>query len=96
MLFRLENDAFVDKRTLETYKNIKVSREAARLGYGKELYFPQSEEKKYFVTGEYIRKIENLSEKEIISNGKREELLMDGFRADIVYNLDEEEENLND
>jgi Zn-dependent peptidase ImmA (M78 family) len=96
MLFRLENDAFVDKRILETYKNIKVSREAARLGYGKELYFPQSEEKKYFVTGEYIRKIENLSEKEIISNGKREELLMDGFRADIVYNLDEEEENLND
>jgi hypothetical protein len=57
---------------------------------------PQPDEKKYFVTGEYIRKIEKLTEKDIISNGKREELLMDGFRADIVYNLDEEEGKLND
>lgn len=96
MVFRLEKDRFIDFRTAESYKNIIVSREAARLGYGKELYLPQPEGKKYFTTGEYVRKIEHLVEKDKISDGKKEELLLEGFRADIVYNLDEEEGNLND
>lgn len=96
MIFRLEKERFVDSRTAESYKCITVSREAARLGYGKELYLPQPEGKKYFTTGEYVRKIEYLAEKDKISNGKREELLLEGYRADIVYNLDEEEGNLND
>lgn len=96
MVFRLEKDRFIDSMIAETYKNITVSKEAAKLGYGKELYLPQPEEKKYFVTGEYVRKIEHLAKKDKISNGKREELLLEGFRADIVYNLDEEEGNLND
>ncbi len=96
MIFRLEKDRFIDSRTAEAFKNIVVSREAARLGYGKELYLPQPEGKKYFTTGEYVRKIEYLAEKDKISEGKREELLLEGFRADIVYNLDEEEGNLND
>lgn len=96
MIFRLEKDRFVDSGTADSYKNITVSREAAKLGYGKELYLPQPEGKKYFTTGEYIRKIEHLAEQEKISDGKREELLLEGFRADIVYNLDEEEGNLND
>lgn len=96
MIFRLEKDRFVDSRTADSYKNVTVSREAARLGYGKELYLPQPEGKKYFTTGEYVRKIEHLTEKDKISDGKREELLLEGFRADIVYNLDEEEGNLND
>ena len=43
-----------------------------------------------------MRKVEKLSESGLISDGKREELLLDGYRADIVYNLDEEEGNLND
>lgn len=96
MIFRLEKDNFVDLRTAESYKNVTISREAARLGYGKELYLPQPEGKQYFTTGEYVRKIEQLAEKDKISAGKREELLLDGFRADIVYNLDVEEGNLND
>ena len=96
MVYRLEKDRFIDSRAAESYRNIAVSREAARLGYGKELYLPQPEEKRYFTTGEYVRKVEHLAAKDKISDGKREELLLDGFRADIVYNLDEEEENLND
>ena len=37
-----------------------------------------------------------MAEKGLISEGKKEELLMDAYRADIVYNFDEEETNLND
>lgn len=96
MLFRLISDGFIDGEKEENYKNITISREAALLGYGKELYQPAPQNREYFATGEYIRKIEELAGKNLISNGKREELLLDGFRADIVYNLEEEEGNLND
>lgn len=96
ILFRLEKDGFVLPNTTSTFKNITISREAAKLGYGKELYLPQPGEKQYFTTGEYVRKIERLSEQGVISEGKKEELLLDGFRADIVFNLDEEEGNRND
>ncbi|MCI8506581.1 MAG: ImmA/IrrE family metallo-endopeptidase [Lachnospiraceae bacterium] len=96
MLFRLERDGFISSQTAAALKDVTVSKEAARLGYGKELYMPLPAGRQYFTTGEYIRKVELLAESGRISNGKREEFLMDAFRADIVYNLDEEEGNLND
>lgn len=96
ILFRLEKDGIVSANELNDFKNITVSRVAARMGYGKELYMPLPEEKRYFTTGEYIRKVEKLADMDVISTGKREELLLDAFRADIVYNLDEEEGTLND
>ncbi|SDB54511.1 Zn-dependent peptidase ImmA, M78 family [Pseudobutyrivibrio sp. YE44] len=96
ILFRLEKDGFINSESASEFREITVSRFAALLGYGKELYQPSPENKRYFTTGEYIRKVEELANKGVISNGKKEELLLDGYRADIVYNLDEEEGNLND
>lgn len=96
MLLRLQTDGFVSEAESMRYQRITVSREAAKLGFGKELYRPLPEEHQYFTTGEYIRKVETLADRELISNGKKEELLLDAFRADIVYNLEEEEPNLND
>ena len=89
-------DNLLDNEVADKYKSITVSTVAAKLGYGKELYFPTDEKKQYFTTGEYIRKVEKMAEKGLISEGKKEELLMDAYRADIVYNFDEEETNLND
>ena len=96
ILFRLEKDGFILPALSSKFKDVTISREAAKLGYGKELYLPTPEGKQYFTTGEYVRKVEKLSESGLISEGKREELLLDGYRADIVYNLDEEEGKLND
>ena len=96
MLRRLISDNLLSKEIAEEYKLITVSMEVAKLGYGKELYFSTDKRKQYFTTGEYIRKVEMMAEKDLISNGKREELLLDAYRADIVYNFDEEETNLND
>ena len=96
MLHRLVYDKLLSNDVADEYKAITVSTEAARLGYGKELYFPTAKNKQYFTTGEYIRKVEKMAEEELISEGKREELLLDAYRADIVYNFDEEEVNLND
>lgn len=96
MLHRLVCDKLISDESANEYKTITVSIEAAKLGYGKELYFPTAKNKQYFTTGEFIRKVEKLAEKELISQGKKEELLLDAYRADIVYNFDEEEVNLND
>lgn len=96
MLHRLVCDNLLSSDAADEYKTIKVSSVAAKLGYGKELYFPTDKSKQYFTTGEYIRKVEKMAEKDLISEGKREELLMEAYRADIVYNFDEEDANLND
>ena len=96
MLHRLVYDCLISYKTAEEYKLIKISTEAVKLGYGKELYLPTEKNKQYFTTGEYIRKVEKMAKKDLISEGKREELLLDAYRADIVYNFDEEEDTLND
>lgn len=96
MLHRLVCDNLLGNDIADEYKTITVSTVAAKLGYGKELYFPTDKNKQYFTTGEYIRKVEKMAKKDLISEGKREELLLEAYRADIVYNFDEEETNLND
>ena len=96
MLYRLVCDNLISSEVADEYKSITVSTVAAKLGYGKELYLPTDKNKQYFTTGEYIRKVEKMAEKDLISEGKREELLLEAYRADIVYNIDEEEANLND
>lgn len=96
MLYRLVCDNLISSEVADEYKSVTVSTVAAKLGYGKELYLPTDKNKQYFTTGEYIRKVEKMAEKDLISEGKREELLLEAYRADIVYNYDEEEANLND
>lgn len=96
MLHRLVADNLMNSIVADEYKAIKVSAEAAKLGYSKDLYLPTDKNKQFFTTGEYIRKVEKMAEKDLVSEGKREELLLDAYRADIVYDLDEEEVNLND
>lgn len=93
IIYRLLKDKMISEKEAEEYKLVKVSIEAAKQGYGKELYLPS--DKQYFTTGEYIRKVERLAINDLISEGKREELLLDAYRADIIYDL-EEEVGLND
>ncbi|MGL5259430.1 MAG: ImmA/IrrE family metallo-endopeptidase [Lachnospiraceae bacterium] len=89
MLLRLYNEQYISKEEFEKYLTIGVTKEAIRLGYSANLYEKSPENKQYFATGEYIRMVEEISEKEMVSSGKREELLLDAFRADIVYGLNE-------
>lgn len=88
MLTRLRSEGMITKKEYQDNSIQHVALEASKMGYGKELYlqFP----KEYYTTGEYIRKVEEMREKNLISNGKREELLLDAFRPDIVFNLEEE------
>lgn len=96
MIYRLLCDNLIDRNAAEAYKTVRIATAAARKGYGRELYMPTDRNRQYFTTGEYIRKVENIASKNLISDGMREELLLDAYRADIVYGFDEEEAEIND
>ena len=95
MLYRLRNDGYLTEQELKTMES-GVIETAARLGCDTSLYRPLSEREKSMVLGHYIKSTEKLFEQDRISQGKYEEMLLDAFRYDIVYGMDEEGELLID
>ncbi|MHB8126571.1 MAG: ImmA/IrrE family metallo-endopeptidase [Desulfitobacteriaceae bacterium] len=92
-LWRLINEDYISREDADTMKT-GIIRSALKLGFDDKLYVPSPEDKRYFTLGKYVKIAEELREKELISNGKYEELLLSAFRGDIVYGLDTEgEEN---
>lgn len=90
MLYRLFNDGYVK---IEEMKNMEIGiiETALKLGYDITLYKSSPENEKSIVLGDYIKSVEKLLEKDLISKGKYEELLLDAFRDDIVYGICGEE-----
>ncbi len=88
-LYRLVGESQI---TIDFANTIKVDIivSARKLGFSDELYIPTPENRQYFTTGSYIELAERLMNSDVISNGKFEELLLDAYRADIVYNLEAE------
>jgi Zn-dependent peptidase ImmA (M78 family) len=88
-LYRLVGDGFITLEFANTLKrNIIAS--ARKFGFNEELYISTPNDRQYYTTGSYIRFAEQLNDRELISNGKYEELLLDAYRADLVYNLEAE------
>lgn len=83
-LIRLKSEGLITQAEAEAF-GTNVILIARKLGFSTELYLPTPIEKKYRTTGSYLRLADELREKERISSGKYEELLLDAFRADIVY-----------
>jgi Zn-dependent peptidase ImmA (M78 family) len=67
----------------------KIISHALSLGYDDALYRPLPEDKARMTYGRYIKRAEELLERGLISDGKYEEFLLEAFRADLVYGLDE-------
>lgn len=84
MLYRLVSDGVLEAEEAKSMET-GVMGLAARLGYDTTLYRPAPEEKERMVLGRYLALSEKLLEKECISYGKYEELLLDAFRDDIVF-----------
>lgn len=82
MIWRIRN---LEEITYEEYQNYKVhiKLEASNRGYDLKLYTPYSN--KEFSIGNYIRLTEKALKCNKISQGKREELLLDAFCDDLVY-----------
>lgn len=95
MLWRLVDDGYLSRERADTMKSGIIA-SARKLGYNDELYTPTSEDKRYATFGKYIKLTEKLKDQNLISQGKYEELLLNGFRGDIVYGLDTKEEEVYD
>ncbi len=86
-LWRLIDDRYLTSKKTETMRT-GIAFSAKKYGYSTDLYFPPPEEKQYTTFGKYIKITEELREKNLVSKGKYEELLLDAFRGDIVYGSD--------
>jgi Zn-dependent peptidase ImmA (M78 family) len=91
-LWRLINDGYLSPKKADTMKK-GIILSALKLGYDDRMYLPTPEDKQYFTFGKYIKLAEELKERDLISNGKYEEILLNGFRGDIVYGLNTEGES---
>ncbi|MGL5383611.1 MAG: ImmA/IrrE family metallo-endopeptidase [Culicoidibacterales bacterium] len=95
LLYRLIQERYLTTEQANKFRK-DVIQSATELGYDTTLYKPLPEEKKYMTYGYYIQCTEELYEAEHISTGKYEELLLDAFRADIVYGDETDWSDLND
>lgn len=83
MMYRLENDTALNLDRIYSF-DLQIIDIARSLGYSTNLY---KKTNKIQVLGYYISKAKELLEKEYISKGKYEELLLSAFRDDIVFGI---------
>lgn len=90
MLWRIRNLDYINFDTYIIFKD-SVKYNASIRGYDLRLYEPFSD-KENLVIGNYINLTEKAFKDDLISIGKKEELLLDAYREDIVYAFDDDEE----
>ena len=86
LLYRLRFQNEITKDEFNSFKP-KIKYHAIRRGYDLSLYEPYID--KNYTIGNYARLVEKAFEKDLISNGKREEYLLQSYLQDLVYNLEE-------
>ena len=86
LLYRLKS---IDDITFEEYNMFKpnIKNNAQLNGYDSSLYEPYIG--KNYTIGNYVRLVEEVYRKDLISNGKREEYLIQSYLSDLVYNLED-------
>ena len=88
-VYQLNNCGYISRNELDDFLNISVKRQAEAIGFSSDLYLPLPKEKQYCTYGHYIKQADQLLNRDIISNGKYEELMLDAFRDDLVYGTEE-------
>ncbi len=93
MLIRLVDEGELSLENTASMRSNIIS-QALLLGYDDALYRPLPKEKARMTYGRYIKSAEELLDRGLISDGKYEELLLEAFRHDLVYGLEERSELL--
>lgn len=86
LLYRLKSQDEITKDEFNSFKP-KIRRHAVLRGYDLSLYEPYID--KSYTIGNYARLVEKAFDNDLISNGKREEYLLQSYLQDLVYNLEE-------
>jgi Zn-dependent peptidase ImmA (M78 family) len=95
LLYRLIGDNILTSQQAEQFRQGVIC-SAVNLGYDDVLYKPLPENKRYKTYGFYIQQAEELLQRDLISTGKYEQLLLTAFRPDLVYGDEYEGGELND
>lgn len=94
-LYRLKGEEYITEEIANSLKS-DVIKSASKLGYSNRLYLPMPLKNDYYTLGSYVEMAEILLKKGAISQGKYEELLLDAYRYDIVYNMNEDGAEIHD
>ena len=86
LLYRLKSGGDITFDEFNLFKH-NIKNNALRRGYDSSLYEPYID--KDYTIGNYARLVEKAYEKDLISNGKREEYLIQSYLSDLVYNLED-------
>ena len=90
MFWRLVSEGYLSQEKLDDYSYGVISA-AKTLGYDDKLYNPTPVEFQSRTYGHYLKQVEELRQKDLVSSGKIDELLLDAFRDDIAYGLDDDQ-----
>lgn len=85
LLFRLVEQNFITEEESLEFQNVKISHEARIRGFNDDLYYPSPEDRKFFSLGNYVKSVGKAYSSNKISVGKKDELLLDGFRGDLTF-----------
>ncbi len=88
MFWRLVSEGYLRSEELDEYRS-DVSSSAKKLGYDDKLYRPTPVESQKRTYGHYLKQVDELRQRDLVSQGKIEELLLDAFRDDIVFGSDD-------
>lgn len=91
MFWRLVSEGYLSSDKLENY-TYGVMSAARYLGYDDKLYKPTPLDFQKRTYGYYLKQVEELRQKDLVSSGKIDELLLDAFRDDIAFGLDEDDQ----
>ena len=89
MFWRLVSEGYLSSDKLDDYC-VGVMSMARHLGYEDKLYKPTPADMQRRTYGHYLKQVEELRQKDLVSPGKIDELLLDAFRDDIAFGLDED------
>ncbi len=95
LLCRLEDEKLVSQDQIQQFKQSVINSAIIR-GFDDKLYRPTPQDRQYMTYGNYISLVETLKQKELISTSKYESLMLDAFRSDIVYNIDNSRDEIYD
>ena len=91
MFWRLVSEGYLSPDKLDEYSS-GVNNMARLLGYDDKLYKPTPLEQQKRTYGHYLKQVEELRKKDLVSSGKIDELLLDAFRDDIAFGLTEDDQ----
>ena len=89
MFWRLVSEGYLKAEQMEDY-SVGVTSLARSLGYDDKLYLPTPPRQQRRTYGYYLKQVEALRQKDLVSSGKIDELLLDAYREDIVFGLEED------